>query len=639
MGYTLTFVSQKGATYTVAIDGGGTALVGSADPVYIEEDDSTDIFAGVKTQSGYINIIDTDGSTWRSIAPISATSKKVVITRTYNSQSTVVWRGFLKPETYGGYYLGQPQVMSLPIVCPLSVLSSIQLETNPNSYGWTPPYLPTFAELVTAIFDELAVYLGVNSITLNLPNNNQDFYNLYNSVHVQWGNLVEIDDDGLLVMKYNHLELLGHICNFFGMTCRYALGQVYFAAPAETNWLLSTPVVSYIGTTIPLANVEGTDELIQGIKRATVRSDINEVDSILPIPFDKILEANVSNGVSSTTYPAGGNGRYYRKNSVGQNYDFGIISIRTSGSAAFEIVEYIDDITGMSNIIHDWTVRATLSNANGDSTYMRFSNPIAYALCQGKIRISGSAYLDQITDGHHTTKNVTGNVKCRLKIGNLYWSGYSWTEDPRQHPGGSEAEEPSFFVMVHNGSIGKGDWHATQDGQIVYDFETIYTIPVTKVQGPVTFEIISGLWGADAPTVSFRNLSVTFSRGNERSKSENVFRASNSVNFANQREQNLIFASDGMLTSYGLGLLTYNGDYLKPYTPNNMIPEEHLADTMASWGSKRRRVLTLPILNDDAIENITPFHIFKANVSDWYHPVAISHDYWNDITTVKLIEL
>lgn len=126
--YKIPFVSfRSGNHYTVNVwkDGGGAAqtLVGADSPFVTQEDDDEDIFADIRTQSGYLRILSTEADAlWASIVP--ATDTDTPVTLTVAGSNTPVWQGFIQSQTYGHELYGDPQELELPVMCALSALQT-----------------------------------------------------------------------------------------------------------------------------------------------------------------------------------------------------------------------------------------------------------------------------------------------------------------------------------------------------------------------------------------------------------------------------------------------------------------------------------------------------------------------------------
>ena len=121
--------------YAVHIQGGSgseIALKGAASPIVTEEDDDDDIFTPIRTQTGYIRIVDdgkaADGVTefdWKDLIPTTDTERPVTLT----TGNTVLWQGFIQAQTFDGPIYNGPTEREFPIQCVLSALDSIQVET------------------------------------------------------------------------------------------------------------------------------------------------------------------------------------------------------------------------------------------------------------------------------------------------------------------------------------------------------------------------------------------------------------------------------------------------------------------------------------------------------------------------------
>ena len=120
--YTIQFKSLRaGTTYIVNIGGGtGTPvqLKAGANPFITQEDDDDDMFTPIRTQSGYLRIVDdgyaADGVTpfnWKDMIPATDISRPVTLTAIPAGQSTgtVVWQGFMQAQDFGSVLYGNPQ--------------------------------------------------------------------------------------------------------------------------------------------------------------------------------------------------------------------------------------------------------------------------------------------------------------------------------------------------------------------------------------------------------------------------------------------------------------------------------------------------------------------------------------------------
>ena len=89
-------------------------LKGGAEPFVTQEDDDEDIFTPMRTQSGYIRIVD-DGFdaqepaqpfNWKDLVPSTDIDRPVVLT---NGNNVVLWHGFMQAQNFSGVLYGNPQ--------------------------------------------------------------------------------------------------------------------------------------------------------------------------------------------------------------------------------------------------------------------------------------------------------------------------------------------------------------------------------------------------------------------------------------------------------------------------------------------------------------------------------------------------
>ena len=103
--YIIRFRTLRGSGYDLVLHiGGGSGsdieLKGAAQPFVISEDADEDVFKPVRTQTGYIRIVD-DGVTafdWHDLIPASDTERPVTLTKTVGGVTTILWQGFMQTQ-------------------------------------------------------------------------------------------------------------------------------------------------------------------------------------------------------------------------------------------------------------------------------------------------------------------------------------------------------------------------------------------------------------------------------------------------------------------------------------------------------------------------------------------------------------
>lgn len=236
--YTFSFMSlRSGTTYTVNIYGGSgaaVALTPAAEPFVTEEDNSEDVFIPLRTQSGYIRIVDenTVGFDWTDLMPFTDVARPVTLTHLEGGQTVVDWQGFMQSQNFSGTLYGGVQEREFPIQCPLASAGTqdIFLATSPVTE------LKNFAYYLKLIVDYIATV--------------SQGYVYFENVYVQGGssaknalmNLVDPqafatvdEDENTIEVKYTKYGVLEDICRYWGWTARTFGRDIYLMQTNGTS--------------------------------------------------------------------------------------------------------------------------------------------------------------------------------------------------------------------------------------------------------------------------------------------------------------------------------------------------------------------------------------------------------------------
>jgi hypothetical protein len=117
------------------------------------------------------------------------------------------------------------------------------------------------------------------------------------------------------------------------------------------------------------------------------------------------------------------------------------------------------------------------------------------------------------------------------------------------------------------------------------------------------------------------------------------YQSSNANNGRNEWNADCIYATNNDM-SFGYGvLINKDGSYMwhAQFNGVSQIPEQHLANRVVNyWATSKRRMEVE--LRSNQIADITPQYKVTLDGTTGY-PIAITRDYWNDITTLTIIEL
>lgn len=700
MGYQIPFRSFKNTAYVLEIGGGGTALDGAVDTFVTDEDANTDFFTPVRTQSGtfrYIGSGANDHATWLAMIPTDALSIPVKL----KVGSTVKWQGYVQPEVYHNDYPANGGLMEheFSVQCPLSVLDTIDINTNVNSH----PVVTIGQLLHTHIFSQLTgttinryYFQGSKGIVSSRLN-----------TKVMWANFLDTVEEGnaegvstvKIVPKYTCRQVLEEVCKLFGWCCRMHGTYVYFTMPVDNSQGFSyftadqmISVATSRGTnkargSFSIANNmfcdnDNHEQVLPGIGKVTVRSDINPLDNLVEVPYDELFD-QYNLGTNETIvrsadyyerevydtikYPqANGGSLVYENDEVsltvymankptdatdsGNGKKYARFLVYDDGDVGDPIPESKQSFSWKKciELFHSYTYSGSNSN-----DMFKITSKQMFVLSNGILYINFkcdevSAWLDSLPESTHP--NMRPKLTCRLKISDglttKYWNGSAWSTSA------------ATFTMKFNASGAKSTRTSITDPQY-----NGYGVPVSDtLRGTIEFAVVDvPAWVYEPVSVlpldingfcSLMDFEIGFVRGviEDTKHRGNEFTATGG-NFSQEYNVDLIFASDVVYgpASYqrhmpaGLGYIL-NANEQPEATVAGMgtqgagvIPEKELARVIAKYGETTHRLVQANLYTD-LVGNVVPT-AFSTGLEVGMFPLAIGHNWRDDVTTLTLIEL
>ena len=660
MAYSVTFKSlRSGANddpYVVEIGGsGGTELTGAAQPFVTQEDDTEDVFTPVRTQSGYLRIVDKGLNTfnWKSLIPATDTS----ITVKLKKSTSVMWQGFIQTQTFSGTLYDNPQEREYPVQCALSALASIQGPTNMTD-------MSNFAALIKYILvDQMPSGISFTSFVF------QGGYDARTWLlkKFDWHNFINVTDEGVS-SKYNLLELLEHVCRFWGWTCRTWRESVIFTCAddsTETEALLldQTTLASLAnGTTSAgtvqtnmfstltigndFASVNNTDSVLNGISKATVTADCNETNELIEFAPQNVRDTMEAGGYTWVQDPDHELIGYFTTPALSS-----FNSQYISGSGSFDRRQVYSTVDSDKPAINDNILITDWSSGTAQAIIQTNHDRI---FAGGSFKISGTLYNGASVIAQDRQRGLNIRLGIGTNINNAQWFYANITPDSFTY-GWNGTHSNSFFLFT-NMEIGQ----VYAYGSEYFYYKKYPAIPITKnMYGKVFVEFL----GSNRDEISkllqafqIGNFKLEYSRDEtilgvrarmvvKERKNSRDYKTTNSNKFKDEWSTNCIFASDNYM-EYGYGLLmNSDGSFMTtaPYGNSSEQPEQHLANRVASYWSVSRHKIESELQSQasasgTAIRDISPRH--KVTIGGITGaPVAISHDWRDDVTTLTVIEL
>ena len=673
--YTITFKSLRaGTTYTVTVGGGtGTAvpLMGGAEPFVTEETADEDPFTNIRTQSGYIRILDNgkdaNGNAWdwHDIIPQTDTSRPVSLT---DGNGNTLWFGYMQAQNFGSQLYGNPQEREFPIQCPITILKSTQISTTDGA-------LHNFA------------YLLRHLMVTNIPTHTISSYVIQGGADARtwllkkldWSNFFNETDEEDFSPKYNLYDVLEDVCRYWGWTARIHQTVFYLTCADDTSeqaLLTLTPAqltaladetstnVGTITNAMPtiamsgdiFASTENDDFMDRGPSKATVKVDVNEQDVVaecFPPSVEKSLE---SNGWRWVQEPGVDYVGYYETNNTPGSFDTPVLSGQANGTlgAFCRRQIYSTDDADRPTIAN--MILCHYSGTTPADVCVSLQTKKAMAFAGGSLKLGGTIYFgSQVTDW-----DTHPLLDMRIGIGKSRGSA-KWFYLTLKGQGTIEYGWSTNLAVLSAGVKGGNLIGGPTFPRWVYGmkWEGYNAIPVANdpdLYGYLYIDIISFVqYTTHIPDFQIANFKVEFSRDSiDIPTSSDVVRpreliterettieytAENNSSTGIEWNADCIFATDNNL-EYGWGLLmNADGTFLEKVQYGNTTdhPEQHLADRVADYWSTSKRRMSVE-LRTDAITEPTPKNKVTLD-STTFQTLAISHSWRDDITRLTLLQV
>lgn len=310
------FQSLGGTNYIVniydwAYSGSVTTLTPAPQPFVTQENDESDIFIPVRTQTGYISIIldpstrQADATVLNDILPINDRARLVRLMQ----GTTVEWQGFLQCNMYTQPWEGSAHMIQLPVQSMAAAMESIEM--SPSDTG-----IKTLAGLLTHGMGKLladdaedtggvaAGIMGDVYLLDDAANHNNAWLRQY----IDWRTFIQPKAEtgaattSTRLFGQNYLTIIRAVCEVFGLTMREQGRDIYFTAydTAQRAWKYPWSTVVDIAEgettgpitgTISSTGLLGALDLRGAVNAQTLAQGCKKCAVILTIQSDSFLMA------------------------------------------------------------------------------------------------------------------------------------------------------------------------------------------------------------------------------------------------------------------------------------------------------------------------------------------------------------
>lgn len=683
---------RAGTVYTVNIydaahSGNPVVLKGGARPFTTQEDDDDDEFKPIRTQSGYIRIVDdgkdASGNTlsaaddWKALLPTTDTDRPVTLT---DGSGNVVWQGFMQAQNFGGVLYGNPQEREFPVHCPLTIVEGTDI-----NYQQTE--IQNFAYLLQLMTDCISTKgAGAVSIDEVIVQGDEDAQE-WLLKRIDWQNFTSVDADGNLTARYNLYQCLEDMCRFWGWTARVWRRNLYLTCAdddQEQSFLTLTTGVggslatmaagtaagttgetfTYLSPTGDIfASTEQNDFKQRGPNKAIVTVSTNEADDYIINPFDNKLEKDMMEPAWNEGYIVNyGDDKFVHYSKDVLEVDrYYLEADALEDYAAFNVVSKykgLDAGGGYENIGNCVSIKKTYTG----SVLVSFASIYEHTFHDGFFRMSGEVYRAGEKYDSTGGRSYSGNADMwmRLGIGKTratakWWNGKEWVDNEVEFRATIGNRNSEIFTRWWTGSVFDNAVESNiilvnnLSGRVFVEMLGSNSTVVEDLLGEKSFDIESFKMSftKNATVAKTQYPNSGWWQINELDRpSKYAYMASNSNNVRQDYSIDAIYGGDSAMVPCYSTLLNTDDSYMTevPYGSVNKRPEQRMADRIVGYWATSKRKLEVELRSNITIDtgvtvnDITPQCLVTLD-DTLFHPIAISHDWRDDITMYTLLEM
>ena len=670
--------------YTVNIydsthTGNAIVLKGGAQPFTTQENDNDDQFTPVRTQTGYIRIVD-DGKDangnawdWKTLLPSTDTDRPVTLT---DGSNNVVWQGFMQAQNFGGVLYGNPQEREFPVQCCLSILEGTDVNYQQQD-------MQNFAYLLNQIVTSIPSDSRPQTVIIQGGTYAQQWLLKL----IDWQNFTANNNDDGIIARFNLYQCLEDVCRFWGWTARTHGRSLYLTcsddSDVQTFLTLTLAQLStmaggstagttngaYSSVTLSgdiFASVNNNDYRQRGPNKATVSADTNRLDVKILDPLNsKTIKAIDDNGWSSEYVLYNDKTVRYTNDLLSINQPF-LIGTARSGYGSFSRGRVAAAADQDRTIIDIIRIKKTF-HSTSDDPYVSLETVYEHSYDNGFLMMYGETWRvgDRYTNPYH--EFPFGNNKMYMRIGigpsrasasTKWWNGASWQTGMTtcfvgigdiENYFDNDKNEFQFWVPQNVGY--KSINILTTDGlkgRLYVDFLGTSDTDIETINGERSFELKdfriefkrkNGVTLLELPS----NYNIT-----DLERPETLeYNSSNQNNVRQDWNADCIYATNNNCKFSAGVIVNTDGTYCTTvnYGSNNAArPEQHVANRVtAYWASAKRKIeaelrSNASIGTNVTVADITPQHMVTID-STTTHPISISREWRDDVAKLTLLEM
>jgi hypothetical protein len=395
------------------------------------------------------------------------------------------------------------------------------------------------------------------------------------------------------------------------------------------------------------ASTDNDDMKRRGPSKATVKADCNSQDTIFefaPPSVEKLMDATGYTWVAGEELGTG----YFTTTPIRSFDTLGMKGDATQKGGFCRRQIYSDADSDSVAEKDMFTIDNTGYDRNTPIISLQSKKAMNYT--GGSLKIKGDVYVGAKRWDYNWANDLLWvRVGIGLTRATAKWF-YVMGDEPVGHITHRWQSTPaSFASWVHNGGftgcnvvLAQCNYIPCDDNLYGYLFIDIDGMNMFYEHEETSFEI--GDFEVDfTRDATFFPTSTTDVRSRtmvEKRINSLDYMAVNTNGCGNEWNADMIYASDNnMEYGYGLIINPSDGSFVETvgYGNQQEHPEQHLANRVAAfWQSSKRQVVTE--LRTEAIPDVTPRHRLTLETAWKFDPIAISHNWRDDVTILTLLQ-
>ena len=613
--------------YDSTYSGTPLQLIGGAEPFTTQEDDDDDVFTPVRTQSGYIRIVDDGSVNWRDIIPTTDVDRPVTLT---DSNGNVKWQGYMQAQDFGTELYAVPKEISFPVQCAMSTLSRIDVDIDEYIGLANFAAILDYALLIVSdlTFSNLVIQGGADAM-------------LWLIRRVDWETFGETDEEGIFVSKNSVLSVIENVCRYWGWTLRTKDQTIYMTCADDTslnNFLTLTrqqltamaggtpsgtiDMSGYNMATIGdvFANTQNIDMRMRGVNKAMLTAETGGIDENLIYLYPETVLKDMDDG---GYYPDQQSGVEYTSNkgSFTSRFFNGMMLASSIGNSYFNIAKQGNNF---APVIRDAVYKSSVS----PSAFCYFETNKPYVIGDGEFLISFDTFTESSSEyfwfGLQAIDADTNDV--------YYWDGTAWV-----------TTSSTYFKIKSGAAI------PTSSCPVLYGYVRLVLVGWDA-------QVINDM---SELTLTYKRSSVNGRYLNTERRNYNKYSAKNDSVVKQEWNESCLFSTENYSKFGSAIVINPNNTYFmgwdyanhreatsitpkqQGYAPivlaTSTQPEQHLVNRIALfWSTSRRKIQCH--LRSELIPDITPRYKVIIDGSTMY-AISISRNWRDDVTQLKMIQL